>query len=482
GLRYLANGDVAVVRESLRERVRLQRNARHLVRPLSMLLPAYGRGPFPFDRAKIGAGLWLYDALGHRKAAGALHKWRSVADLMRLVPNIALDSEAGGGRLRGAHHYHDGSADDARLVMTVLRSAVARGVLAVNGTPSLRLMHEGGRVVGAVVGGAAAAAAHGSHEGELQLRARVVINATGVWSDVTLDDSRDGEVSSAPFTLVPSKGIHLTVRRDRAGIGSGIAFFEQTGNSNIFVEPWGDDLAFVGTTDAPFDGDLRSPEPTEEEIAWLLGVANGFLRHPIRRSDVVTGWAGLRALVAPPADPDDIEGTKPNASKDVSRRHLLVDEPGVVTVAGGKLTAYRAMAEDALDHVLRQLGRSAKCVTARLPLDGDRPLPTAREVGEVAAQFGCSRVDARQLLRRHGSNVPALAQLVRARPELGQRLHPDRSYLAVEAVWAIDYEQARTVDDVLARRTRITLEVDDLGPAQARVAELLDGDVAAAAV
>ncbi|MCW2950472.1 MAG: dependent oxidoreductase [Thermoleophilia bacterium] len=482
GLRYLAYGDVAVVRESLRERVRLQRNARHLVHPLSMLLPAYGRGPLPFDRAKIGAGLWLYDLLGHRRAAGALHRWRDLSELVRLVPNIALQSPAGGGRLRGAHHYHDGAADDARLVMSVLRSAVTRGVLAANGTPSVRLVREGGRVRGAIVGGEAAAAAHGSRDGTLELRARVVVNATGVWSDATLNDGDAAAFDAAPFRLVPSKGIHLTVRRDRAGVGSGIAFFEQTGNSNIFVEPWGDDLAFVGTTDAPFSGELRDPQPTEEEIGWLLKTANQFLRNPIERSDVVTGWAGLRALVAPPADTRDVKnGSAPNRSKDVSRRHLLVDAPGVVTIAGGKLTAYRAMAEDAIDHVAKQLGSSRRSVTSNLALDGDRAAPTTAEVGAVAERFGCTRSEARQLLRRHGSNVPALARLVERRPELAERVHPERPYLAVEAIWAMSHEQARGVADIVERRTRIALEVADTASAEAAVARLIDGISAATA-
>ena len=471
GLRYLANGDIAVVRESLRERMRLQRNARHLVRPLSMLLPAYGRGPLPWDRLKIGAGLWLYDLLGHRAAAGSLHRWRTLADLVRLVPNIATSSTAGGGRLRGAHHYHDGSADDARLVMAVLRSGLERGVLAVNGTPSLRLVREGARVRGAFVGGDAAAAATGSIDGELQLEARVVVNATGVWSDATL-----GEHGEAPFELLPSKGIHLTVRRDRAGIESGIAFFEQTGNANIFLEPWSDDLAFIGTTDAPFTGDLRSPEPTEEEIAWLLDTANGFLRHPIERGDVITGWAGLRALVAPRAQGVDVDpgAPRPAQSKDVSRRHLLVDEPGVVTIAGGKLTAYRAMAEDAIDVVMAQLDKRGRSTTARLELEGSRALPSPREIGDTADAFGCTRSDARELLRRHGTNVAALAELVRARPELGERIHPDRPYLAVEAIWAVTHEQARSTDDILARRTRLALELADVEPIRERVEALLE--------
>lgn len=471
GLRYLRTGDIAVVRESLRERARLQRNAAHLVRPLPMLLPVYGSGWIPAQRMKLGAGLWAYEALGHRRAAGSLHRWRSLSDVTRLVPGVALDAPAGGGRLRGAQGYHDAGADDARLVLSVLRSAVARGARAANGTGAVRLVREGGRVVGAIVAGDAAAAASGAVGGELELRAKVVVNATGVWADEVL---RSGdEQLPAGFRILPSKGIHLTVRRDRVGIGSGIAFFEQTGNSNVFLEPWQDDLAFVGTTDTPYDGDLRTPTATGDDVDWLLEKVNQFLRDPIRRADVLTSWAGLRPLVAPEAEVD--------ASKDVSRRHLLVDDPGVLTITGGKLTAYRAMAEVTVDAAMRQLGRSERSRTRELRLDGCRRLPTSAEVAQLARRLDVDRADARHLLRRHGSNVPALVELVAEAPELARRLHPERPYLAVEAAWAARHEQARDVEDVLQRRTRISLETADPQLAAEAITQLLDDDVAVVA-
>ncbi|MCW2928866.1 MAG: glpD2, partial [Thermoleophilia bacterium] len=380
GLRYLASGDVGVVRESLRERRRLQRNAEHLVRPLSMLLPSYGR--FPFQRIKLGIGLWVYEALGHRAAAGALHAWRSVAETSRLVPGISLDAPAGGGRLRGAHHYHDGSADDVRLVLAVLRTALAHGALASNGTPVLRLLRDGDRVRGAVVGGDAASAATGARDGELEIEARIVVNATGVWADRTITEGSDGQLAS--FRVMPSKGIHLTVRRDRVGIESGIAFFEQTGNANVFVEPWQDDLAFIGTTDAPYSGDLARPEATDEEVAWLLEKVNQFLRTPLTTDDVLSRWAGLRPLVTPAEGADE-------QSKDVSRRHLLVDRPGILTITGGKLTAYRSMAEVTVDAAMSQLGRKGRSRTRTLALDGSRPLPTPAELDALAARLGIVR-------------------------------------------------------------------------------------------
>ncbi len=451
GLRYLASGDVKVVRESLRERSRIQRNAEHLVRPLPMLLPAYGRGPVPLQRMKLGIGLWMYEALGHRKAAGSLHEWLNVGEMTRLVPGVDIGPR-GSTPLRGAHHYHDASADDVRLVLAVLRTALAHGALAVNGSPVTRLLREGERVVGAVVGGDAAASAAGSRDGELELQARVVVNATGVWADETL---RAG-AGDAPvgFRVLPSKGIHLAVRRERVGIESGIAFFGQTDNSNVFIEPWQDDLAFIGTTDAPYDGDMVEPVATRAEIDWLLDHVNPFLRNPLGHEDVLATWAGLRPLVGPDAEGD----TK---SKDVSRRHLLVDRAGCVTITGGKLTAYRSMAELAVDAAMAQLGRRGKCRTRDLRLEGSRPIASTTEIDEISALLGVERTDARHLLRRHGANVPHLLRLVHDRPELGERLHPERPYLAVEATWAVTHEQARDVEDVLQRRTRLALETRD---------------------
>ncbi len=465
GLRYLASGDVAVVRESLRERSRLQRNAAHLVRPLPMLLPAFGRGPLPFQRMKLGLGLWAYEALGHRKAAGSLHEWLGVREFTRLVPGVTIKGH-GGAKFRGAHSYHDASADDVRLVLAVLRTALANGALAANGAPVLRLVRDGERVTGAVIGGDAAAAVPGAVDGELELRARVVVNATGVWADETLRAGA-GDLP-AGFRVLPSKGIHLAVRRDRVGIESGIAFFGQTDNSNVFIEPWQDDLAFIGTTDAPYSGDLRRPEVTRDEIDWLLDHVNPFLRDPLTHDDVLATWAGLRPLVAA-----EVETEK--QSKDVSRRHLLVDRAGCITITGGKLTAYRAMAELAVDSAMAQLGRRGASRTRDLPLEGCRPMPTSVEVDELSGALGVSRGDARHLLRRHGSNVPHLVALVRERPELAERLHPDRPYLAVEAAWAASHEQARDVEDVLHRRTRIALETRDPERAAAAIEQELAG-------
>jgi len=457
GLRYLATGDIGVVRESLRERAALQRNAAHLVRPLSMLLPVYGGKRAALQRAKLGIGLWVYEALGHRRAAGQLHDWIGLSALTRIVPGVSLEGEEGGGPLTGAQHYHDASADDARLVIGVLRTAVAHGAMAVNGAAASELLREGDRVTGARITLDDA----DPETAPVDVRARVVINATGVWADSLL---KPGDAS---FRILPSKGIHLTVSRERVGIDSGIAFFSQTGNSNVFIEPWQEDLAFIGTTDTPYSGDLSNPEATEQDISGLLDLVNAFLRNDIQRSEVIQSWAGLRPLVAP----EDGDGSK---SKDVSRRHVLVDRPGIVTITGGKLTAYRAMAELAVDAAASQLGERTRSITRNLPLDGCRSAPTSEEVAKLATRLSISRGDARHLHRRHGANVPALLALVDADPTLADRLHPDRPYLRVEATWAVEHEQARDVEDIIARRTRLSLEVTNPELAEESVRRAFD--------
>lgn len=466
GLRYLASGDIGVVRESLRERARIQRNAAHLVRPLSMLLPVYGSRSFSLQRLKLASGLWSYEALGHHKAAGSFHRWRTLSELTRMVPGIALHSLAGGGRLQGAQHYHDASADDVRLVMSVLRTARRFGALAANRTSVRRLIREGGRVVGAVVtGDAAQAVSRTNDEGELVIRAKVVVNAAGVWADQVLhQESTDS--ARAGFHVMPSKGIHFTVKRDRVGIDSGIAFFEQSGNSNVFIEPWQDDLAIIGTTDTPYDGDLANPKPQNSEVEWLLKTVNQFIRDPLDQSDLIAVWAGLRPLVVP-----EVSATK---SKDISRRHLLLEQPGVLTITGGKLTAYRAMAEHTVTTALRQLDIHRECVTSDLQLVGCMPVPSSNEITQVAQALNFSRSDARHLLRRYGSDTACIVDLALEQSQLAQRIHPERPYVGAEIVFAARYEQAQSVDDVLQRRTRIALEVTQPELSESIVQNILD--------
>jgi glycerol-3-phosphate dehydrogenase len=456
GLRYLATGDVRLVREALFERRSIQRRAAHLVRPLPMLLPVFTRR----DRMRLGTGLWLYDLLGAWRA-GSRHTFVRPADVTRAVPNINADG------LRGGLGYFDSQADDVRLVLAVLRSALRSGALIANGTRVVRLLEHGGRVSGAVVDAGADAG------GERELRARVVVNAAGVWADRVFA----GAGVEPGFALLPSKGIHITVPRDVVGIESGVAFFGQTDNANVFVEPWQHDLAIVGTSDAPHSGPLEDPVASEEEIATLLGAVNPFLARPIPRGQVVASFAGLRPLVNDaPADGEGSGPATPRKSRDVSRRHRTVVRAGMVTMVGGKLTTYRQMAQDAVDAAVKQLGAGARrCSTADVLLEGAR-LEAAPSVDDVVREIGVSRTTARHLLRRYGSRTRTIVELCAEQPDLREPLHPDRPYIAAEAAYGVRYEMARNVEDVLARRTRLALETRD-GGKQAR--EIVESILAA---
>jgi glycerol-3-phosphate dehydrogenase len=447
GLRYLGTGDVRLVREALRERRSIQLRAAHLVRELPMLLPIYGRGPLPWQRAKFGTGLWLYDLLGAWRA-GRRHSWLTLAEMTRRVPNIDVDGLVGG------LSYADSQADDVRLVLAVLRTALNSGALLANGAQAVALLEDGDRVRGAKV---YAEGSGGGEPREYEIEADVVVNATGVWAD-RLGAAAPG---AERFGVLPSKGIHLTVRRDKVGMDSGIAFFPQTGNSNVFIEPWQDDLAFIGTSDDPYDGDVARPEATEAEIARLLHTINGFLREPLVREDVVAAWAGLRPLVGPGEE-------SRRASKDVSRKHSTVESPGMVTLVGGKLTTYREMAEDGLDAAVRQLGRAVpECTTLGVPLEGCANVDSPASTERLATRLRVDRPVARHLLRRYGSQCEVLVEMCRADPDLRDQVHPERPYIAAEVAYAVRYELARDVEDVLARRTRLTLETSDGGAAAA---------------
>jgi glycerol-3-phosphate dehydrogenase len=304
------------------------------------------------------------------------------------------------------------------------------------------------------------------------INAQVVVNATGVWADGLYEKSGLEQT----FDVLPSKGIHLTVRREVVGVETGVAFFSQTDNSNVFIEPWQDDLAFIGTTDDQYDGDINDPQATEEEIARLLGVVNEFVRTPIQRSDVLTSWAGLRPLV-------NERKTSSGKSKDISRKHKTVETPGLVTLIGGKLTTYRAMAEDGVDVAVRQVNRSvARCTTDQVPLDGSDLVSSSVTVDRVSSAINVNRRTARHLLRRYGSAVSRIDELCKADPTLAEQLHPERPYIAAEAVYGFRYEMALSVDDILWRRTRLGIETADQGElARARVEQIAAAELGRAA-
>jgi glycerol-3-phosphate dehydrogenase len=407
GLRYLSQGDYGLVAQALAERQRLLRNAPHLVRPLPFIVPAYG------SRARmraVSSALWLYDLTGGFRI-GSVHRRLSVADALGHAPTLRAEG------MVGAHLYLDAQADDARLTLAVLRTAVLdhRAVAANHATVTELLRSTGGRVAGARVSAGGA---------DFDLRASVVVAAAGVWADELRGDGHR--------SIRPAKGVHITLPARLAPTDVALVLTAPADGRSVFVVPWpGADRVYVGTTDTDYDGPLDDPRCTPEDVDYLLGALNAGLSTTVSAEDVVGQWAGLRPLVAAA-----VSGSR---SADLSRRHRvdrLVD--GLVTIGGGKLTTYRAMAEDTVDHVQASLGgRRTPCRTGRLALRG---APAGPVTGHLAG--------------RHGTEARVVLALVDAEPSLGRPLVGTLPYLRAEAVYAARYEMALSVDDVLSRRTR----------------------------
>ncbi len=426
GLRYLSQGDYGLVAQALTERQRLLENAPHLVRPLPFLIPAYG------SRAKmraISAALWTYDLIGGFRI-GSLHRRLSVADTVTRAPALRTDGLVGG------HLYLDAHADDARLTLAVVRTAVLdHRAVAANHAPVRALLPGAGAVIAA--GGR-----------EIEVRASVVVNATGVWGDAL--------AGAGPATIRPAKGVHVTVPAALVPTSVALVLPVPADGRSIFVVPWaGTDRVYIGTTDTDYDGPLDSPACTAEDTAYLLDAVNAALTTTLTAGDVVGAWAGLRPLVAG-------AGAGSVRSADLSRRHRVTrGAGGVVTIAGGKLTTYRAMAADTVDEVQGVLGRPRSASrTARLALRG-------------AAGAGDS-TSSDHLAGRYGSEARVVRAMIAAEPALAEPLVPTLPYQRAEAVYAARYEMARTVDDVLARRTRsLVLARDASVDAAAGVAKLV---------
>jgi len=438
GLRYLEQFEFGLVREALGERgLLLERLAPHLVHPVPFILPLT-RG---WERPYLGAGVALYDALSRISRSGAPlkgHRHLSRRGVQRLSPALATD------QITGAIGFYDAQIDDARHTLAVVRTAASRGVLALSGIEVSGLLRDGDQVVGV----------RGTDRESGQpvaVRARVVVTAVGVWSDQVagwLD-------RPAPVAVVPSIGVHLIV--PRAALDLGTAVIARTPSSVLFMLPWGEHW-LVGTTDTEWTGDRDDPRAQPQDVAYLLDQANRWLQRPLTTQDVVGVYAGLRPLVAAVA-----EDGQPDTAK-MSREHLVTrPAPGLVTVTGGKYTTYRVMAADAVDAAVKELPMPVPpSRTQFVPLAGAggfRELWAEREA--LAAKTGLDVETVSHLLRRHGSLTYEVLDLVEQDPELGERVHPEAPYLAAEVVHAVTHEDARHLDDVLVRRTRLALETRD---------------------
>jgi glycerol-3-phosphate dehydrogenase len=447
GLRYLEMFDFGLVREALEERgLLLTRLAPHLVRPVAFLYPLHRT----VERPYVGAGLALYDALamvGKYEMGVPRHRHLFRKQVARIAPDLRTD------RLSGAIRYYDCQVDDARLVVTIARTAAHHGALVATRTRVTGFLREGPRVVGV----RATDLESGS---ELEVHARVVLNATGVWTDDV-----EGLLGGPPsLDVEASKGIHLVVPRER--IRSECGFITRTEKSVLFVIPWGRHW-IIGTTDTAWDLDLAHPAASRTDIDYLLEHLNKLLMDPLDHRDVEGVYAGLRPLLAGKPGRGVGSGGEGEvaATTKVSREHTVVSPvPGLVLIAGGKLTTYRVMARDAVDLAVRGWPGVAPSHTERVPLLGaDGFLTRTNQRVALSRRSGLDVGQIDHLLGRYGGLVDDLLELVAARPELALPLPGTEDYLSAEVVYAVTHEGARHLDDVLARRTRISIETFDRG-------------------
>lgn len=422
GLRYLREGRVGLVRQALRERDILLRNAPGLLRPVRFTIPVYaGRRP---GALALRLGLLLYDLLRRDKTLPR-HAWRSAEETATEEPALRREG------LRGAAHYFDATTNDARLVLAVVRSAAEAGALVANHVEVVRLLREVGRLVGASVRDRIGGEAH-------DVRAAVVVNATGVW----IDGLRDHRAAT---TVRPTKGIHVFLPRDRVGNREGIVLRAKRDGRIMFVVPWGH-LALVGTTDTDYEGDWDRVVPDADDVAYVLESVNDtFPAARVRPEDVVSAYAGLRPLIRPRRSSSE--------ESDISRAHEVYEDPdGLISVAGGKLTTMRAMAEEVVDRVCVRIGRRASSGTARMPLGPD--------VGAAAAfgDMGLSPASAAHLAARHSPDAirPWLRES-RAR----EPIVPALPYVWAEVDAAVEGEMAMTLPDVMVRRLGLFYEAPD---------------------
>lgn len=462
GIRYLPQFDFALVHEALVERGILRQNAPFLVEPLTFVLPLYADAqrpvgvPFSLPGGRglgltLDAGLWLYDLMSGRRKMG-WHRRISTQEALRLTPRL---HQLG---LKEAFLYSDAQTNDTRLTLTVLRTAAQHGAALANYADVVGFTSENGHLGGAHV--------HDMLTGDtLAVSARHIVNATGIFSErVTALTGAESRVA-----VEPSKGVHLVVERERVGITDTAVVLPETEDGRIlFIVPWGA-RAIVGTTDTG-TGDLDDPEASLTDIAYLLRHVNRFMDVQLTADDVLSVYAGYRPLVK----------SKHGGTANLSRTHVVVQEAnGLVTIVGGKLTTYRRMAQDTVDVLAQRDGLPRSHPTKQLPLSGSVRWPQARRDIETRARtLGLAPHSVRHLCFNFGQNVELLLDMIAQDSALGAPLIDDLPYLRAEVVYACRYEMALTLEDVLARRTRIILEDRDRGARiAAEVASLMSREL-----
>ena len=445
GLRYLENYDFLLVYEGVNERELLQRLAPHLVRPMEFVYPILD----DTERVRlVGLGLTTYDVL-----AG----WRNVRRHERVTADeaVAKAPALAGGGVRKAYVYGDCATDDARLVLANVVAARRFGALALTYTEAVSLLVADGRVAGATV--------RDRLTGETyDLRARHVVNATGVWVDTLLAQ----EDPAHRAVVRPSKGVHLVVPHDRVPLTSAAILMpsRQGDGRSMFAIPWGRQT-ILGTTDTAYDGPLDEVGVDAADVDYVLAACNALFDRNIDADDVVGAWAGCRPL---------LRGTS-EAMGDLSRRHALSEGPtGLLTITGGKLTTYRRMAKDVVDRIVARDDKRARCRTDAIPLGCARPYDEVlAETAQAAAAVGVGDAEvAETLVRQHGDAAADVLSLA-LDTGLTDPLSPAACHLTAEVLYAVRHEGAATVDDVFARRTRLSLRARDAALPAARAAALL---------
>jgi len=437
GLRYLEQYDFRLVREALQEREALVTSlAPHLVKPVAFLYPLHEKLK---DRTYVGAGLALYDVLRGFQRALPWHKHLSQKNVAQIAPSLRQDI------VTGAIKYFDAQVDDARYTMMVARTAARHGAVIATGVSCESLIKEGKRIVGAVV--------RNMETGELiNVSAGATVMCAGVWSD----ELHERFGLKAGYEVRMSKGAHIVL--PGKAIKSEVGIILKTPVSVLFVIPW-EDKWIVGTTDTEYNGDRNEPLANRDDIDYILAQANRVLEPQLRYEDIIGVYAGLRPLVSRKADASTTK---------LSREHT-VDRPapGFVSIAGGKYTTYRVMAEDVIDLAGKELHKEVRdSTTDRLPIVGaDGYNALVQQVPLIATETHLPEATVVHLLNRYGSLISEILELISADSSLSKPLGGGLPYLRAEIHYAVSHEGARSVEDVVARRTRIAFEADENGSA-----------------